>query len=527
MTFNYSFAINKHDKNSLWQVSSHNKKIIERLLSDDIRPIKQSYTISPLNKFIIHYDTLGKDAVDLADVNNNSIPDYIDSVAFYFDYAYTIAIDSLGYKVPPIDSLRGGDNKYDIYIENLVYEDTYVYGYTISEDIFENEYKALSANSYIVIDNNYSPNDSITVNGIRKQAFRTFAIDAVKITSAHEYHHAIQYGYNIQDKDGNLFKEMTSTWLEYYIYPNIFDFTQYVVDLFQNIYDMPITVNGPDNGYRWSIFLQYIAKAIDTKIILNIWEDASKNIDFFTSLENNLKLYNKDIKQVWQDFIPYLYFTSTRTIDSVYFNSSLNFPKLKFIDTKYIESNLKIEKELTPFQIYTARLINSTQVDKEIEAIDIIATYAVNDVDKNIANKINFHFDISTANNLPNKVNYSNSLYYDFTEMSDESEKTILHIFINDGLNYSDKSFAFTNPNNPKNDVLFISLPIESKSNDFDYVVYNMDMQEQYKGKSDSNRYNGFYGVELNNEKLNNGIYYYHIFNKNHNYYGKFTILIK
>jgi hypothetical protein len=52
------------------------------------RPVisPQEITIaSPSGKFLIHYTKYGNDRVDSTDKNQNSIPDYIDSVCYYFD----------------------------------------------------------------------------------------------------------------------------------------------------------------------------------------------------------------------------------------------------------------------------------------------------------------------------------------------------------------------------------------------------------------------------------------------------------
>lgn len=507
----------------------HNKKdkVIEHLLDDETRPPKQKKIISPLNRFVIHYDTSGVDAVDLTDMNNNSIPDYIDSVAFYFDYAYTFEIDSLGYAKPPIDSMRGGDNLYDVYVANLVYADKSLYGFTVTEDIFENEYKVISANSFITIDNNYSENDSIVVFGVKKRAYHTTGIDAVQITSAHEFHHAIQYGYGIPSDYGSLFMEMTSTWIEYCLYSNIYDFTQYVTDLFKDIYNNKFTIDEPTNGYRWSIFLQYLAKSIDKKIIKDIWNDIPKNINFFKSLEHNLLNYHTDIKKVWNDFVPYLYFTSTRTIDSVYFNSSSIMPKLKFTETEYLNDKLSFNVKLEPFQIWTSRIVNSSDYDRNIESIDILASYVVSDYTNNTEQNTNLNLDLSTLTKYSNLVNYSNNIYYQYHSIKNNNQQTVLHIFVNDGVRYGGNSFAFTNPNNPNNDMLFVSLPLESRAIDYDYVIYNMEMLQIESGISNTQHHNGYYGIEINNKNLTNGIYYYHIYNKNNNYYGKFSVLRK
>jgi hypothetical protein len=43
----------------------------------------QAKHISESGKFLIHYDTIGNDAVSLKDLNKNGIPDYIDSASYF------------------------------------------------------------------------------------------------------------------------------------------------------------------------------------------------------------------------------------------------------------------------------------------------------------------------------------------------------------------------------------------------------------------------------------------------------------
>ncbi len=50
---------------------------------------------------------------------NDLIKIYIDSVAIAADSAYNFEVNYLGYPPPPPDNGVGGDDKYDIYIENI------------------------------------------------------------------------------------------------------------------------------------------------------------------------------------------------------------------------------------------------------------------------------------------------------------------------------------------------------------------------------------------------------------------------
>ena len=67
-------------------------------------------------------------APSLLDNNFNPIPntveEYVDSTAKYFNDAWTYEIDTLGYDAPPF---MPGENYYDVYIQE---QGTSTYGYT-------------------------------------------------------------------------------------------------------------------------------------------------------------------------------------------------------------------------------------------------------------------------------------------------------------------------------------------------------------------------------------------------------------
>jgi len=62
----------------------------EIILNNDVPTVGQKNFISKNNLFKIHYDTVGYNAPSLVDINKNGVPDYIDSVAFYFETAYQV-----------------------------------------------------------------------------------------------------------------------------------------------------------------------------------------------------------------------------------------------------------------------------------------------------------------------------------------------------------------------------------------------------------------------------------------------------
>jgi len=182
------------------------------------RCITQKTYLSSSGKFLIHYDTIGKNAVPLQDNDNNGIPDYVDSAAYYFDYAYKVEVDSMGYAAPAPDNGWGGSDAYDVYLLNVgdyKYNSSPYYGITQSDFQINKTRKFPCYTSHITIDNDFSPLDSIlNLDSTRQQTYTEFVIACLKITAAHEFHHAIQYNYGVPTPSTPSLNEMTSTGME-------------------------------------------------------------------------------------------------------------------------------------------------------------------------------------------------------------------------------------------------------------------------------------------------------------------------
>ncbi|MGC8652837.1 MAG: MXAN_6640 family putative metalloprotease [Candidatus Kryptoniota bacterium] len=203
------------------------------------RPLNDTSIVSPSGKFRIHFDTSGVNQPFLVDSTGQKIAGtttaFVDSVAQICDYVYYTEVDSLGYPPPPSDSGAGGGNEYDIYIQNL---EPGMYGYTDwdeSRPIIMRKNATYAA--WMVIDNLFSSS-------------YTKGVAAIKVTIAHEFHHGIQIGnYGLWGND-LYFYELTSTWIEQVVYPEIKDYYQYLPNFFAN-------PGRPFNEYRINTYAGY------------------------------------------------------------------------------------------------------------------------------------------------------------------------------------------------------------------------------------------------------------------------------
>ena len=118
----------------------------------------------------------------------------------------------------------------------------------------------------------------------------------MKVTIAHELFHAVQRSYrDYVDSDGyGYFYEMSSSWIEDIIYPNIDDYIDpgwtesfFVYPGLDNISNMESDIDDTD-GYSIALYAHYLTSAIgdgDKSIIQDIWEE-------FASVNNPLQCIN-------------------------------------------------------------------------------------------------------------------------------------------------------------------------------------------------------------------------------------------
>lgn len=120
-----------------------------------------------------------------------------------------------GYRAPMSDRTarhNGGNGKTDVYLADL--GDRGVYGFCTSDQPFVNGVSAVWA--YCVLDNDYAATQFET----------NTPLENMRVTAAHEYFHAVQFGYDIAEDAW--FMEGTATWAEEEVYDAINDNRAYL-----------------------------------------------------------------------------------------------------------------------------------------------------------------------------------------------------------------------------------------------------------------------------------------------------------
>ena len=261
------------------------------------RPDAQHNLLSPSGHFRVHYDTEGRNAVSPRDDDANDIPDYIDLALAILDSVWVLEIDQLGYNPPPSDNGLGGGNEYDVYIVELGVGRSF-YGFAYPGKSGATTY------SHLEIDNNF------TDQGYKQ----TRGLDALRVTIAHEFHHAIQFGY-YATFDGSWWQESTSTWMEEVAYPHIDDYLQYLTYFLSE--PQRALNSGPYQSlhtYGSAIFSLFLDQRYGRELNRLIWEELGqrKNV--------HLDHFDRVIRQVepgglgvtMGEFAVWNYFTNNR-----------------------------------------------------------------------------------------------------------------------------------------------------------------------------------------------------------------------
>ncbi len=248
--------------------------------------------------FRFHYDKTGSDAVSPTDANNNNVPDYVEFMASEFENVYTKEIQGLGYSIPPSDGNEGGNNLYDVYISDIQQG---VYGFVSPENIVGDNPNSTASEtkastSWMAMRNNYED------FGLED--------DALKVTAAHEFFHAIQMGYDSESPSAFAF-EGTASWMEEEIYPRIDDNFQYLESVFNNP-DVAINYDFTDEGdpdfndfstqwYGSWIFFQYVGENYGKVVVKKFWENLRSQSEL-EALNAAFVSQNKNLNVAFEDF---------------------------------------------------------------------------------------------------------------------------------------------------------------------------------------------------------------------------------
>jgi len=191
-----------------------------------------------------------------------TVPDWVVSTRAAFIHVYDTEVTKLGYRAPLSDDLPGdqtandgGDQRLDVYLADL---GAGFYGYCVPNDADR------ATSGYCVLDNDFA-----------ETQFGAPPKDSLRVTAAHEFFHAIQYGYDAGE-DAWLM-ETTATWMEDQFDDSSNDNRQYLPWSQLAKPGTPLDTYS-DTGFEqygnW-VFLEYLSERFGRRVVHRIWHRAA------------------------------------------------------------------------------------------------------------------------------------------------------------------------------------------------------------------------------------------------------------
>ena len=232
------------------------------------------------DRFRVHFTRRGIDRTTF---------DYAQAVADAMEEVYQTQIVELGWSPPPTDGILGGDDRYDVYLTDLL-GTRGILGYaqpelTAGDNPFTKYPEQAASYAFFVVDNDFDSSQLFT---------GADPISLMRATAAHEFHHIVQFGYDI-DEPMAWFYESTASWMEVVTFFEEEDASGYLPDSF----DYPEVCFGAQGSadpaglaiYAHWLYLEHIATEYNRNAVIHLWENI-REYDGFDALEQTLELYD-------------------------------------------------------------------------------------------------------------------------------------------------------------------------------------------------------------------------------------------
>jgi hypothetical protein len=230
--------------------------------------------------FCIHWAENGRHAINLADGDENTVPDYVDVVQTTMEAVWDVEIDELGFDAPKSDVSSENKDvpaqhaaKLDVYLLNSGADGVYGYCGTDDPNLVDpfTTYQYFDGSSYCALDNDFAPG----------QFGGAPPLESLQVTAAHEFFHAIQLGYSAGHD--SWMSEGTATLVEDVVYDQINDNYQYLTSSSLRQPHVPLNRNRSPYHYGVWIFWRFLTElpsapggpALGIDVVRDTWELAA------------------------------------------------------------------------------------------------------------------------------------------------------------------------------------------------------------------------------------------------------------
>jgi hypothetical protein len=307
--------------------------------------------------FRIHFDTTGIHEAAMLDAQHRRIPNsanqFADSVGAIANYCLQFERDALGYLPPPSDGGAGGGNETDIYLQQL----GNTYGLTTPENPINNKPDGGTFTNFITIDNDFefvSPDSNKGLPGVR-------------VTLAHELHHAIQigsYGYWTNDV---FFYEITSVWMEDAVFTGVNDYYQYLRSASGHFRRPELSFMANDFVmYSRGIWGHYVAKRFGRDAMRKCWEEVRNvrpPLAIDAALLNN---YGVSFRNAFVEWATWNRYTSSRNDSESYYPEGHFYPRVVGVPVDFNSSTISVPGAVRPFGV------QYRDIDSRVDKLPIV-----------------------------------------------------------------------------------------------------------------------------------------------------------
>jgi len=272
-----------------------------------------SLYLSPSGKFAFTYYTTGADSVWTKDVDNDGVPDYVETAAVEMDKIWESQVVELGF-LDPLALI----NPYPIQFKKIDY-----YGHT------EFTGKKIVINStFVGLTENTDPVDK--------------TIGALKVTLAHEFKHAIQFRYNRFSGDSHRWAEMDATLMEEVNYDEVNDYYNYIKSSGSLFTNPEITVI--PGSYEDITFALYFYEKFGSLFWTNVWGRIQNGTtNFLYAVNDELIFRGSTMKEAFSEMALWHFYAGSRTISGFGFKDATFYPNMK--------KNSSLMGSLTQYQL--------------------------------------------------------------------------------------------------------------------------------------------------------------------------------
>jgi len=275
----------------------------------------------PGGHFRIHFTRTGKNSVNMTfGVGPGNVPNYVLRCAAFLDTVVQTEVTTLGYRFPVSDQegRPQEDPRYDIYMTDIGGQ---VYGMAwIDTTLFRPDVNVYWATSWMEISNDYT----------QLPWYQDRPFDAMAVTLAHEFFHAVQYTYDAFEaeyRDAHLsepccfyswFHELSSTWMEDVVFDRVNDYRFYLPNFLHYPWLSLRVFRGSNteqqHPYASCLWGKFVTERYDINVMRDIWERCGAKAGFntFDAFDWALNKRGTSFASAWAEFLVWNYFTGSR-----------------------------------------------------------------------------------------------------------------------------------------------------------------------------------------------------------------------